>query len=115
MIKNKHLQTIKKYHERWDDLDELNTMDVKEKYVKFIEEENAFMEVKMELRPTVDDVMRKELKKLTDAMERDYEDMEKELPEVIIAEFPRINPKKKKVKKDKHRMDIGDAMTVRVT
>lgn len=90
-------------------------MDVKEKYVKFIEQEKAYMEVKMELRPTVDDVMRKELKKLKDAMERDYEYMEKELPEVMIAEFPRITPKKKKVKKEKKPMNIGDAMKVRVT
>lgn len=109
------MQSIEKYHERWDDLDELNTMDVKEKYVKFIEQEKAFMEVKMELRPTVDDVMRKELKKLKDAMERDYEYMEKELPEVMIAEFPRITPKKKKVKREKKLMNIGDAMKVRVT
>ncbi|XP_026322299.1 IQ and AAA domain-containing protein 1-like isoform X2 [Hyposmocoma kahamanoa] len=104
------LSSIEEYHKRWDDLDELNTMDVKEKYVKFIEEEKAFTEVKMELRPTVDDVMRKELKKLKDAMERDYEYMEKELPEVMIAEFPRITRKKKKVKKEKKLMDIGDAM-----
>lgn len=89
-------------------------MDVKEKYVKFIEEEKAFMEVKMELRPTVNDVMRKELKKLKDAMERDYEHMEKELPEIMIAEFPRITSKKKKAKKEKKRIDIGDAMEVRM-
>lgn len=71
------------------------------------------MKVKMELRPTVDETMRQELIELKDAMKRDYENMKKDLPEIILIGFPRIS-KKTKVKKEKKLMDIGDAMKVRI-
>lgn len=51
-------QALDNYNKAWYDLDVEERFDVKEKYVKHIDESNICMEVKLEVMKTVDDDMR---------------------------------------------------------
>ncbi|KAI5630857.1 ATPase family associated with various cellular activities (AAA) domain-containing protein [Phthorimaea operculella] len=91
-------QAIHNYQKEWADLDKYETVDVKRKFVKDIDEHNAWAEVKLALRPSVDEDMRDELKKLKEALKKDYEAKEQQWPEAIMPQkFPKL-PKQKKVK-----------------
>ncbi|KAJ2952345.1 hypothetical protein O0L34_g4630 [Tuta absoluta] len=92
------LEAMQSYRKEWADLDQFGTADVKRKFVKDIDEQNAWAEVKLALRPGVDDDMRDEMKKLKEALKKEYEANEQQWPEAIMPQkFPNL-PKQKKVK-----------------
>ncbi|XP_049870325.1 IQ and AAA domain-containing protein 1-like [Pectinophora gossypiella] len=96
---NRVLDALQKYHTIWDQYDKLETLDVKKGFIKEIDMENVYAEVKTFLRPAVDDDMRIEQKKLKTALIDEYETFEEEMPMNVPQNFPKIkNPKINKVK-----------------
>lgn len=55
---NVSFQALENYHKHWDDLDLCETLDVKERFLKTVDESQIWKEIKLEIRPIVDVEMR---------------------------------------------------------
>ncbi|KAJ8733089.1 hypothetical protein PYW08_001387 [Mythimna loreyi] len=93
------LEVIEFYHRSWDFYDKSEALDVKAKYVPRIDVEDTIMEVKLEVLQEADEDMRQELRQLKEALKKDYEANEEEMP-VNLMKPLKGERKKKKVKND---------------
>ncbi|CAG9795040.1 unnamed protein product [Diatraea saccharalis] len=78
---NHILEVIKCYNDDWSQLDLLNSLDVKERFVHDVDINNVYAEIRKEIMNAVNDDMREELKLLKKALKNDYENMDEKLPE----------------------------------
>ncbi|XP_047984436.1 dynein regulatory complex protein 11-like [Leguminivora glycinivorella] len=102
------IETLGHYHELWEQLDENESMEVKQGNVKQVDEENLIAEVKLEIATQVDDDMKQELKKLNKALKKDYANALEKMPEPM-PDKKKKGGKKKKVGKEKIPDDVDVA------
>ncbi|XP_072939856.1 IQ and AAA domain-containing protein 1-like isoform X2 [Epargyreus clarus] len=91
------LEAMEDYKKDWSDLDISEIPEVKEKSVIDIDISNAYMDAKMEIRKTIDEDMRENLKLLQNALKQDYKRNDEKMPEQIKEKNRR---KKKKPKRN---------------
>ncbi|XP_028027234.1 dynein regulatory complex protein 11-like [Bombyx mandarina] len=77
------LKALEHYRKDWDYLDELDTLDVKERFIERFNIEDSWMKAKMEVLVNVQEDMRNEYKKLKAALIEDYTRNNEKIPEAI--------------------------------
>ncbi|XP_068631411.1 dynein regulatory complex protein 11-like [Battus philenor] len=91
------VNAIVNYRRDWKDLDTQKTVNVKEGFVREINENNAYMNTKMEIIKMADDDMREELRILKKALQIDYNKNNEKMPEEMNIK-ERVPKRKRRLK-----------------
>ncbi|CAH2105927.1 unnamed protein product [Euphydryas editha] len=95
------LTAIKNYYNKWSTIDDEETIEAKEKYIKIIDKENLCMEAKIEICNSIDNDMREELKILKMALKEEYKNNGEEMPK----------PRKEKARRKKKQRKINEKIS----